>query len=192
MNKKVGLFFGSFNPIHVGHLIIGNYMANFTDLDEVWLIVSPQNPFKQAGSLLNEYDRLHLVNLAIEKDETRLRASDVEFKLPRPSYTIDTLIYLEEKYPQHEFAIIMGSDGFVNISRWKNADVLLKKYTFYVYLRPGFETVDTLGANVIILNAPLLNIAATGIRESIKDQKTIRYLVPENVRKEIEDHHYYK
>jgi nicotinate-nucleotide adenylyltransferase len=189
---KIGLYFGSFNPVHYGHLMIASHVVNRTDVQQVWFVVSPQNPFKQAGSLLNEYDRLHLVNLAIENDEARLRASDVEFKLPRPSYTIDTLIYLEEKYPQHEFSIIMGSDGFVNIKRWKNADVLLKKYPFYVYLRPGFETVDTLGANVIILNAPLLNISATGIRDSIKDQKTIRYLVPENVRKEIEDHHYYK
>jgi nicotinate-nucleotide adenylyltransferase len=189
---KIGLYFGSFNPVHHGHLMIASHVVNRTDVQQVWFVVSPQNPFKQAGSLLNEYDRLHLVNLAIENDEARLRASDVEFKLPRPSYTIDTLIYLEEKYPQHEFTIIMGSDGFVNISRWKNADLLLKKYSFYVYLRPGFETVDTLGANVTILNAPLLNISATGIRDNIKDQKTIRYLVPDNVRKEIEDHHYYK
>ncbi len=189
---KIGLYFGSFNPVHHGHLMIASHVVNRTDVQRVWFVVSPQNPFKQAGSLLNEYDRLHLVNLAIEKDETRLRASDVEFKLPRPSYTIDTLIYLEEKYPQHEFAIVMGSDGFINIKRWKNADILLKKYSFYVYLRPGFETVDTLEANVTILNAPLLNISATDIRDSIKDQKTIRYLVPENVRKEIEDHHYYK
>ena len=189
---KIGLYFGSFNPVHHGHLMIASHVVNRTEIQQVWFVVSPQNPFKTAGSLLNEYDRLHLVNLAIENDETRLRASDVEFKLPRPSYTIDTLIYLEEKYPQHEFSIIMGSDGFVNISRWKNADVLLKKYSFYVYLRPGFETVDTLDANVTILNAPLLNISATGIRDNIKDQKTIRYLVPENVRKEIEDHHYYK
>jgi nicotinate-nucleotide adenylyltransferase len=189
---KIGLYFGSFNPVHHGHLMIASHVVNRTDVQQVWFVVSPQNPFKQAGSLLNEYDRLHLVNLAIEKDETRLRASDVEFKLPRPSYTIDTLIYLEEKYPQHEFAIVMGSDGFINIKRWKNADILLKKYSFYVYLRPGFETVDTLEANVTILNAPLLNISATDIRDSIKDQKTIRYLVPENVRKEIEDHHYYK
>jgi nicotinate-nucleotide adenylyltransferase len=130
--------------------------VNRTEVQQVWFVVSPQNPFKTAGSLLNEYDRLHLVNLAIENDEARLRASDVEFKLPRPSYTIDTLIYLEEKYPQHEFSIIMGSDGFENITRWKNADVLLKKYAFYVYLRPGFETVDTIGANVTILHAPEL------------------------------------
>jgi len=189
---KIGLYFGSFNPVHHGHLMIASHVVNRTEEQQVWFVVSPQNPFKTAGSLLNEYHRLHLVNLAIENDETRLRASDVEFNLPRPSYTIDTLIYLEEKYPQHEFSIIMGSDGFVNIPRWKNADILLKKYTFYVYVRPGFETIDTLGANVTILKAPLLNISATAIRDNIKDHKTIRYLVPENVRKEIEDSRYYK
>ena len=188
---KIGLFFGSFNPIHNGHLMVASYVANHSDLKQVWLVVSPQNPLKAQSSLLNEYDRLHLAKLAIE-DDTQIKVSDIEFSLPKPSYTIDTLIYLEEKYPQHEFAIVMGSDGFINIKRWKNADILLKKYSFYVYLRPGFETVDTLEANVTILNAPLLNISATDIRDSIKDQKTIRYLVPENVRKEIEDHHYYK
>lgn len=189
---KVGLYFGSFNPVHHGHLMIASHVVNRTELQQVWFVVSPQNPFKTAGSLLNEYDRLHLVNLAIENDEARLRASDVEFKLPRPSYTIDTLIYLEEKYPQHEFSIIMGSDGYINIPRWKNADVLIKKYAFYVYVRPGYDITDTHGANLTILKAPLLNISATDIRENIKDQKTIRYLVPENVRKEIEDHNYYK
>jgi nicotinate-nucleotide adenylyltransferase len=189
---KIGLYFGSFNPVHHGHLMIASHVVNRTEIQQVWFVVSPQNPFKTAGSLLNEYDRLHLVNLAIENDETRLRASDVEFKLPRPSYTIDTLIYLEEKYPQHEFSIIMGSDGFINIPRWKNAEVLLKKYAIYVYIRPGYEITDLHGANLTILKAPLLNISATEIRENIKDQKTIRYLVPENVRKEIEDHNYYK
>ena len=188
---KIGLFFGSFNPIHVGHLIVANVMATTTDLDQVWFIVSPQNPFKKNKSLLHEFDRLDMVEKAIQ-DNPLFRVSNIEFSMPKPSYTIDTLIYLEEKYPQHEFAIVMGSDGFINIKRWKNADILLKKYSFYVYLRPGFETVDTLEANVTILNAPLLNISATDIRDSIKDQKTIRYLVPENVRKEIEDHNYYK
>jgi len=189
---NISLYFGSFNPVHHGHLMIASHVVNRTDMQQVWFVVSPQNPFKNALSLLNEYDRLHLVNLAIENDETRLRAPDVEFKLPRPSYTIDTLIYLEEKYPQHNFSILMGSDGFVNILKWKNAAVLINKYAFYIYIRPGFESVDTLGANVTILKAPLLNISATDIRDNIKDQKTIRYLVPENVRKEIEDNHYYK
>ena len=140
---KIGLYFGSFNPVHHGHLMIASHVVNRTDVQQVWFVVSPQNPFKQAGSLLNEYDRLHLVNLAIENDETRLRASDVEFKLPRPSYTIDTLIYLEEKYPQHEFAIVMGSDGFINIKRWKNADILLKKYSFYRFLFLGIMKSST-------------------------------------------------
>src|SRR3989339_302073 len=120
---KIGLYFGSFNPIHTGHLIIASHVLNETDLQQVWFVVSPQNPFKQEHSLLNEYHRLHLVQLAVEED-TRLRASDIEFKMPKPSYTIDTLVYLKEKYPQHQFTIIMGSDSFQNLPKWKNASLL--------------------------------------------------------------------
>ena len=122
---KIGLYFGSFNPVHVGHLIIASHMAYATDLEQVWLVVSPRNPLKPAGSLLNEYDRLHLLQLAIEK-EPRFRASDIEFSLPRPSYTIDTLTYLGEKYPEHVFSVIMGSDSLENLNRWKNYEVLVE------------------------------------------------------------------
>jgi nicotinate-nucleotide adenylyltransferase len=122
---KIGLYFGSFNPIHIGHLIVGNHVANNTDLQQVWFVVSPQNPLKPSAALLNEYHRLHLVRLAVE-EEPRLKASDVEFKLPKPSYTIDTLTYLQEKYPQHEFSIIIGSDSFQNLSKWKNFELLLR------------------------------------------------------------------
>ena len=134
---KVGLYFGSFNPIHTGHLIIASHVANYTDMDQVWFVVSPQNPLKPSSVLLNEYHRLFLVQLAVEEDP-RLRATDVEFKLPRPSYTIDTLTYLQEKYPRHEFSLIMGSDSFQNLKRWKNYELLVKNYPFIIYRRPQF------------------------------------------------------
>lgn len=187
---NIGLYFGSFNPIHTGHLIIASHVVNQTDIQQVWLVVSPQNPFKPAAGLLNEYDRLHLVNLAID-DETSIRSSDVEFKLPRPSYTIDTLTYLKEKYPQHKFSIIMGSDGFQNLPKWKNADLLVKEYPFIIYKRPGFEVTDTWNADVQVLDAPMLDISATLIRNNLKEGKSIRYLVPDKVREEIERNNYY-
>lgn len=188
---KIGLYFGSFNPIHTGHLIVASYVANHTDCQQVWFVVSPQNPLKSSSVLLNEYQRLHLVRLAVE-DDLRLKAADVEFKLPRPSYTIDTLTYLQEKYPQHEFVIIMGSDSFQNLPRWKNFELLVKNYAFIIYTRPGFELKDHHGAKLRLLNAPLLQLSATEIRENIRSGKSIRYLVPDAVREEIEQNHYYK
>jgi len=188
---KIGLYFGSFNPIHHGHLIIANHIVQETDLDQVWFVVSPQNPFKPNQGLLNEYHRLHLVNLAIE-GEKALKASDIEFGLPKPSYTIDTLQYLGEKYPQHSFCIIMGSDSFQNIDKWKNPEVLMKRYPIYVYLRPGFEVRQDLPANKIELEAPLLQISATHIREMVKQGRSIRYLVPDKVMEEIASNGYYR
>src|SRR6476469_5463485 len=188
---KIGLYFGSFNPIHIGHLIVGNHVANHTDMQQVWYVVSPQNPLKPSAGLLNEYHRLHLVRLAIE-EEPKLKASDVEFKLPRPSYTIDTLTYLREKYPQHQFSIIIGSDSFQNLPKWKNFDLLIKEYPFIIYKRPGFEINDTWNAGVTILDAPMLDISATAIRNNIREGKSIRYLVEEKVREEIEGNNYYK
>jgi nicotinate-nucleotide adenylyltransferase len=194
---KIGLYFGSFNPIHIGHLLIASYVANNTDVDQVWFILSPQNPHKNSTTLLNEYQRLHLVQLAIEPDDNQLKASDIEFKLPKPSYTINTLIYLNEKYPQYEFALIMGSDSFQNIHNWKNAEALLKNYEFFIYQRKGFELKETSlskskEAKITLLKAPLLEISATEIRNLIKEGKTIRYLVPEKIREEIEKSRYYK
>ena len=188
---KIGLYFGSFNPIHIGHLIVASYVANHTDMQQVWFVVSPQNPLKPSAVLLNEYHRLHLVRLAVEED-LRLKASEVEFKLPRPSFTIDTLTYLHEKYSQHQFSIIMGSDSFQNLPRWKNFELLVKNYPFIIYKRPGFEVTDQWNADVTLLQAPLLDISATEIRNNIKTGKTIRYLVPEKVRDEIEQNSYYK
>jgi len=187
---KIGLYFGSFNPVHVGHLIIASHIADHSDLNQVWFVVSPQNPLKQSSSLLNEYQRLHLVQMCIE-DDPRLKASDVEFKLPKPSYTIDTLTYLKEKYPEHEFVLILGSDSFQNIHRWKNHEQLVRDYQFIIYPRPGFS-IDHTAPNVSVIKAPLLEISATDIRNKIKEGKSIRYLVPENVRSEIEIAGYYK
>jgi nicotinate-nucleotide adenylyltransferase len=188
---KIGLFFGSFNPIHHGHLMVASFIANHTDLQQVWLVVSPQNPHKTQSSLLNEYDRLHLAQLAIE-DDAQIKVSDIEFKLPKPSYTIDTLTYLQEKYPQHQFYVIMGSDSFQNLPKWKNFEALVKNYQFIVYRRPGFDITEKYGADVIYLEAPMLELSATLIRNNCKDGITIRYLVPEDVRLEIERNNYFK
>ncbi|MBS1948869.1 MAG: nicotinate-nucleotide adenylyltransferase [Bacteroidetes bacterium] len=190
---KIGLYFGSFNPIHHGHLIIANYVLQHSDLNQVWFVVSPQNPLKPSGSLLNEYHRLYLVQCAVE-GENNLRAMDIEFRLPKPSYTVNTLAYLQEKYPLNEFSIIMGSDSFSNIHRWKNHQFILSNYKIYVYKRAGNEPLSLINgdAHVIILDAPLLQISATYIRENIKKGNSIRYLVPENVREEIEKNRYYQ
>lgn len=188
---KIGLYFGSFNPVHIGHLIIANYTVNQTDLDQVWFVVSPQNPFKQSASLLNEYHRLHLIKTAID-GENNLRASSVEFGLPKPSYTVDSLAYLKEKYPEHKFSILMGSDGFKNLNKWKNYEVITKSHHFYIYRRPGFDITETHGATIQILDAPLLEISSTHIRELIKNKKSIRFLVPDVVKEEIEIGGYYR
>ena len=187
---KIGLFFGSFNPIHNGHLIIANHILNESDIDKVWFVVSPQNPFKNAESLLNNYDRLHLVSKAIEND-FRMKASDIEFHLPKPSYTVTTLAYLKEKYPEHEFVIIIGSDSFQNLSKWKNFEIIVNNYQLIIYKRPGFEVENNIGAKILIMNAPLLEISATYIRDLIKKNKSIKYLVPENIEEEIKTNRFY-
>jgi nicotinate-nucleotide adenylyltransferase len=188
---KIGLYFGSFNPIHIGHLIIASHVANHGGVDQVWFVVSPQNPLKPSALLLNEHQRLHLVHLSID-DDPRLRVSDVEFRLPRPSYTIDTLTYLREKYPQHQFSIVMGSDSFSNLHHWKNYDLLIKHYSFIIYKRPRFDIAQPQDARVTILDAPLLELSATVIRNNIKSGKSIHYLVHDKVREEIERNHYYR
>jgi nicotinate-nucleotide adenylyltransferase len=189
---QIGLYFGSFNPVHHGHLIIANYILQHSDLDQIWFVVSPQNPLKSAGALLNEYHRLFLVNAAIE-GENKLKASDIEFKLPKPSYTSDTLAYLQEKYPAHEFSLIMGSDSFQNLPKWKNYKYILANFPIYVYKRPNFDISKYPGAKkIVVLDAPLLPISATYIRRNIQEGKSIRYLVPEAVREEIERNGYYR
>ena len=181
---KIGLYFGSFNPIHVGHLIIANHILNESDITRIWFIISPLNPFKNSESLLNEYNRLHLVQKAIEGD-VRLKASDIEFSLPKPSYTVNTLAYLMEKYPEHDFSIIMGSDGFQNLQKWKNPETIVANYEMIIYKRPGFEVDNKLGAKIKIMDAPLLEISSTHIRNIIMAGKSIKYLVPSAVEEEI-------
>ena len=186
----IGLYFGSFNPVHTGHLIVANHIVNHTDIDKIWFVVSPHNPLKDSHSLLNEYDRLHLVNLAIEGNN-KFRGSNVEFQLPKPSYTIDTLTYLTEKFPLERFTIIMGADSFQNIHRWKNFEQLVARYSFVVYSRTGFTIEDTHGAKIIIIETPLLQISATYIRQQIKEKKSIKYVVPEAVEQYILANRYY-
>ncbi|HEY0175535.1 MAG TPA: nicotinate (nicotinamide) nucleotide adenylyltransferase [Pedobacter sp.] len=178
---KTGLFFGSFNPIHAGHLIIAGYMANFTDLDEVWLVVSPQNPLKNKKGLGNMYDRLEMARLAIEPAEN-IKVSDIEFKLPQPSYTIDTLTYLHEKYPAREFVLIMGADNLASLKKWKNYEVLLKNYQIYVYPRPETDLSEWTGhPSVTFTETPQMEISSTFIRNALKENRNIQFLVPENV-----------
>ena len=181
---NIGLYFGSFNPVHIGHLIIANHILNETNLQKVWFVVSPQNPFKKSETLLNEYDRFYLVQKALEGDD-RLKASDIEFSLPKPSYTVQTLAYLAEKYPEHRFSIIMGSDGFQNLAKWKNPEVIVKNYPIFIYERPGFRVRNELNAAIQVMTAPLLEISATYIRQLIKKGKSIKYLVPSAVEEEI-------
>jgi nicotinate-nucleotide adenylyltransferase len=190
---QIGLYFGSFNPIHHGHLLIANYVLEHTNLDQVWFVVSPQNPLKPAGSLLNEYHRLFLVQTAVE-GENKLRASEIEFKLPKPSFTADTLAYLQEKYPAYEFSLIMGSDSFQNLPKWKNYLHIIRNYPIYVYIRPKYEVITSYpeAKKVMVLEAPLLPISSTHIRKNIKEGISIRYLLPDRVKEEIERNGYYR
>ncbi len=178
---KIGLYFGSFNPIHIGHMIIANYMVEHTDLTKLWLVVTPHNPHKEKKTLANNYDRLHLVNLAVE-DNPKLVSSSIEFNLPQPSYTIDTLTYLSEKYPDIEFALIMGGDNLATLHKWKNYEVMIEQYPIYVYKRPSYELPELADhPNIHICEAPLLSISSSYIRNLIKEKKSIKYLVPDKV-----------
>jgi nicotinate-nucleotide adenylyltransferase len=179
--KKTGLFFGSFNPIHIGHLILAEYFATQTELEEVWLVVTPQNPLKKKDSLLDQYLRLDLVNRAIS-DNARLRASDIEFQLPKPSYTIHTLIYLEEKYPDRSFSLIMGEDNLVSLPRWKNYEELMRRFEIWVYPRVGQTQTHLAGhPNIHLVQAPVIEISSTQIRENLHLGKSVRYLLPEQI-----------
>jgi len=188
---NIGLYFGSFNPIHIGHLIIANHVLNETSINKIWFIVSPQNPFKESKTLLNEFDRLHLVRLATQ-DDNRIKCSDIEFNLPKPSYTSNTLAFLSEKYPEHQFSLIMGSDSYQNLHKWKNYETIINNYPVYVYKREGYEIKKTFDKEVVILSAPIIQISASQIREHIRSAKSIRYLVPEIVREEIESRKFYR
>lgn len=195
---RIGLYFGSFNPIHIGHLAIAGYMLEFTAIDEIWLVVSPLNPLKKKETLLDNYQRLHMVNLAIGKNE-RMRASDIEFRLPVPSYTIETLAYLEEKYPKSIFSLVMGEDNLYTLHKWKNASELVKKYPITVYPRPharkpASPVLDQMLslADVTMVKAPFMDISGTFIREGIRKGKNMSYFVPAPVWKYIEEMHFYE
>ncbi|AVM49661.1 nicotinate (nicotinamide) nucleotide adenylyltransferase [Capnocytophaga sp. oral taxon 878] len=183
MNKQVGLFFGSFNPIHIGHLIIANHLVEHSTMDELWLVVTPQNPFKEKQSLLDNHLRLEMVNLAVEQ-YPKLRASNIEFQLPQPNYTVNTLAYLEEKYPNVSFALIMGEDNLKSLHKWKNYEHILAHYPIYVYPRISEgEFPDTLIQHPQIkrVAAPIIELSATFIREEIKAKRNVHPLLPEKV-----------
>ncbi len=190
--QKIGLFFGSFNPIHIGHLIIANVMAENTDLNKVWFVVSPQNPFKPSHGLLHEFDRYDMVKAAIG-DHYKLEVSDVEFSLPKPSYTIHTLIHLTEKHPNKDFKVIIGEDNLENFVKWKNYEQILDQYGLYVYPRPHVTNSEVKRhPHVKMVEAPLLDISATYIRNCIKNNKSIRYLVPEAVEQMIHSKNFFR
>lgn len=186
---EVGLFFGSFNPIHIGHLIIANTIVELSSLQQVWFIVSPQNPFKKKSNLLHEFDRFDMVRLAVD-DNTNLNVSDIEFGLPKPSYTITTLAALREKHPKHTFKIIMGSDNLIHFHKWRNYKKILDEFGVIVYPRPGSKVdANKLGEEfkrVEFVEAPLMEISATLIRRLVKEGKSIKYLVPEEVANHIQ------
>lgn len=193
---KIGLFFGSFNPIHIGHLAIANIMAENTDLNKVWFVVSPQNPLKPSKGLLHEFDRFDMVKAAIA-DNYKFEVSDVEFHLPKPSYTIYTLAHLREKHPGKEFAVIMGEDNLENFTQWKNHEEIVNQFSLYVYPRPAASSRVTNSPlrrhpHVKMINSPLLDISATYIRQCIANNKSIRYLVPESVEQMIRAKGFYK
>lgn len=190
--KKIGLFFGSFNPVHIGHMAIANYMLSFTNLDQLWFVVSPLNPFKEKQSLLADYHRYELINLAIG-DNPGMKACNIEFSLPKPSYTIDTLTYLAEKYPQHKFIIIMGSDGLPTFHKWKNYEQILMYYQIYVYPRLGFDKSEVkVHPSVRIVNAPVIELSSSFIRASIGNGRDIRYFLPEKVYEYVKEMHFYE
>lgn len=191
ISHKIGLFFGSFNPIHIGHMAIANYMLEFTDLEKIWFVISPHNPLKNKSSLLADFHRYEMVYKAIE-DDFDMKAIDIEFKMPQPSYTIDTLVRLNEKYPQHDFVVIMGGDSLESIPKWKNYEALLDNYQLYVYQRPGSESPENFHKNVELFEAPQMEISASFIRNAIKSGKDIRYFLPQKVWEYIQEMHFYK
>ncbi len=200
---KIGLYFGTFNPIHVGHLIIANYMVDYTDLDQVWLVVTPQNPLKSKSSLLQDYHRLAMVRLAIENN-TKLHASNIEFDLPKPSYTVQTLAYLREAHPEKEFALIMGEDNLRTFYKWYNNEEILRNHHLYVYpraltesereeqqpLKPNTDLMNH--PHVTVCDAPVMKLSASFIRKAIRQKKDVRYLLTEPVHKYVDEMNFYK
>lgn len=201
---NIGLYFGTYNPIHVGHLIIANYMVEYTNLDQVWLVVTPQNPLKKKSTLLEDYHRYAMVEMAV-LDNDKLKASNIEFKLPQPSYTINTLTYLKEKHPKHQFSLIMGEDNLRTFHKWKNYEQILENHKIYVYPRAlteqeRIEMIESASVensfsnkkNIIICDAPVMKISASFIRDAIKNKKDTRYLLTEVVYKYVQEMNFYK
>lgn len=192
---KIGLYFGTFNPIHVGHLIIASHMAEFTDLDQVWMVVTPHNPLKKKATLLDDYTRLELVRLATE-DFPKLRPSDIEFKLPQPNYTVHTLAHLEEKFPEHTFSLIMGQDNIESLHKWKNYEVILERYNLLVYPRISSETpqVDMLSKSdkIRLVDAPIVEISSTFIRNALRQKKDVQALLPDKVWRYLDHNNLYR
>lgn len=194
MKKKIGLYFGTFNPIHIGHLAIANHLVEFSDLDEIWLVITPHNPFKKKSSLLDNHHRYQMVFEAT-KDYNKLKPSTIEFKLPQPNYTINTLVHIEEKYPDVEFCLIMGEDNLKSFHKWKNYEAILENYHVYVYPRISNGITERKFINhprIHRVDAPIMEISSTFIRKSIKEKKNIRPLLPENVWKYLDEMNFYK
>ena len=191
---KVGLFFGSFNPIHIGHLVIAYHLVEYSDLDQVWFVVTPHNPFKNKNTLLDNYQRLEMVYRAT-KDYTKLKPSDIEFNLPQPNYTINTLVHLQEKYPQHEFALIMGEDNLKSFHKWKNYELILENHHIYVYPRVSDQKEETRfdgHKKIHVINAPLMELSSTFIRNAIKEGKNVQPMLPQHVWEYLDEMNFYK
>jgi nicotinate-nucleotide adenylyltransferase len=191
---KIGLFFGTFNPIHVGHLTIANHMAEYSDLEQVWFVVTPQSPFKVKSSMLDNHQRLEMVFRAT-KEYPKMRPSDIEFGLPQPNYTINTLVYLQEKFPEHEFALIMGEDNLKSFQKWKNYELILEGHDIYVYPRISEGVIETQfnkHKKVHFVNAPIMELSSTFIRNSIKNGKNVRPMLPEHVWEYLDEMNFYK
>ncbi len=193
--KKTGLFFGSFNPIHIGHLILANYILENTDMEELWFVVSPQNPFKNKKSLLNDHNRLDMVQLAV-RNYPNMRASNIEFSLPVPSYTVDTLTYLKERHPDHSFALIMGEDNLNSLHKWKNSEQLVSNHQIIVYPRLFSEAKEdhplSKHANISVISAPVIELSATEIRNMIRKGKNVRPMLPPEVFEYLDGSSFYR
>lgn len=191
---KIGLYFGTFNPIHIGHLAIANHMAEYSDLDKIWMVITPHNPFKKKSSLLNNHHRYQMVMEAVEHYD-KIEPSNIEFDLPQPNYTVYTLAHLEEKYPQHEFCLIMGEDNLKSLHKWKNYEVILERHDIYVYPRISEGTVETQFDNhpkIHKVDAPIMEISSTMIRKGIKEGKNVRPLLPPEVYTFIDEMSFYR
>jgi nicotinate-nucleotide adenylyltransferase len=192
--NKIGLYFGTFNPVHIGHLAIANYLVENSDVSEIWMVVTPHNPLKKKKTLLDDYQRLHMVHLATD-DYLKIKASNIEFGLPQPNYTVNTLAHLTEKYPEKEFSLIVGEDNLKSLHKWKNYEVILEDYSIVVYPRVSTGTIPEQFINhpkITKIDAPIMEISSTMIRNGIKEGKDLRYFMHHQVHEYLEEMHFYK